>query len=85
MEGKQQEYNIPQIIKVTDSLGNVCIRKNFGSFEIFSFTSKPNCVLRPGDILSIEIEVDPSYTETDIHYRFGGTSQDYSYDIGYLL
>jgi hypothetical protein len=39
MEGKQQEYNVPQIIKVTDSFGNVCIRKNFESFESFNFAS----------------------------------------------
>ncbi len=80
MEGKQQEYNVPQIIKITDSFGNVIIRRNFQNNEIHDFSTNPNCYLRPGDIVSIEVEVDPSYTDTKYKFRFGGTSQDYDYN-----
>jgi hypothetical protein len=79
MEGKQQEYNVPQIIKITDSFGNVIIRKNFDIVEHHDFTTNPKCHLRPGDILSIEVEIDPSYTEAKYQFRFGG-ARDYSYE-----
>lgn len=79
MLGKQQEYNVPQIVKVTDSFGNVLIRKDFQNFESHDYSIDSKCILRPGDILSIEVEVDPSYTDAKYQFRFGGTSQDYSY------
>jgi len=79
MEGKQQEYNVPQIIKITDSFGNVIIRKDFNKFEHYFLDDNPKYYLRPGDILSIEVEVDPSYTEAKYQIRFGG-ARDYSYD-----
>lgn len=78
-EGMQQEYNVPQIIKITDSFGNVIIRRNFDIVEHHDFSNKPECHLRPGDTLSIEVEVDPSYTEARYQFRFGG-ARDYSYD-----
>ena len=77
-KGKQLEYNIPQIIKVTDSFGNIVTRKDFAVHEDYDFSTNPKFYLRPGDILSITIEHDPSYVDTDVLYRFGGTSQDYS-------
>lgn len=80
MAGKQQEYNVPQIIKITDSFGNVIIRKDFQNYEAHDFSNDPKCILRPGDTLSIEVEVDPSYTDAMYQFRFGGTSQDYSYN-----
>lgn len=79
MEGKQQEYNVPQIIRITDSFGNVIIRKKFDLVEHHNFTNNPKCHLRPGDILSIEVEVDPSYTEAKYQFRFGGV-RDYNYE-----
>ena len=79
MAGKQQEYNVPQIIKITDSFGNVIIRKDFQNYEFHDFSNNSRCVLRPGDTLSIEVEVDPSYTDAKYQFRFGGTTQDYSY------
>ncbi len=79
MEGKQQEYNVPLIIKITDSFGNVIIRKDFQNHETHDFSNDLKCFLRPGDVISIEVEVDPSYTDAKYQFRFGGTSQDYSY------
>lgn len=79
MQGKQKEYNVPQIIKITDSFGNVVIRKDFQNYEWHDFSNDPKCVLRPGDTLSIEVEVDPSYIDAKYQFRFGGTNQDYSY------
>lgn len=80
MVGKQREYNVPLIIKITDSFGNVIIRKDFQNHETHDFSDDPKCVLRPGDTLSIEVEVDPSYTDAKYQFRFGGTNQDYSYN-----
>lgn len=80
MEGKQQEYNVPQITKITDSFGNVIVRKDFNQFETHFFDKDPKFHLRPGDILSIEVEVDPSYTDAKYQFRFGGATNDYSYD-----
>jgi hypothetical protein len=80
MTGKQQEYNVPQIIKITDSFGNVFIRKDFQNYGSHDFSNNAECFLRPGDVLSIEVEVDPSYTDTKYQFRFGGTPQDYSYN-----
>lgn len=79
MAGKNQEYNVPQIIKIQDSFGNVIIRKNFDIHESYDFSGDSKCHLRPGDTLAIEIEIDPSYIDAKCQFRFGGTSQDYSY------
>jgi hypothetical protein len=78
--GKNREYDVPQIIKAIDSFGNAMIRKDFDEFEIYDFSKNPNCFLRPNDILSIEIEVDPSYTDAKYQIRFGSTGLEYSYD-----
>jgi len=66
--GMQQEYNVPLILKVTDSFGNVFARSQFGDCHdggiAMSFLDKPNMFLRPGDTLTLELEVDPSFDST---------------------
>lgn len=79
MEGKQQEYIVPQIIKITDSFGNIIVRKNFDIVEHHDFSNNPKFHLRPGDTLLLEVEVDPSYTEAKYQFRFGGV-RDYNYE-----
>ncbi len=79
MQGKHQEYNVPQIIRIVDSFGNTILRRNFDIYEQHDFSRNPRFYLRPGDEISIEVEVDPSYTDAKYQFRFGGTDQDYSY------
>ncbi len=60
--GTEREYNVPRIIKVTDSLGNTIhlneIENNSGSWFL---NKDPINYLRPGDRLGIEVEIDPSF------------------------
>lgn len=63
--GMQQDYNVPLILKVTDSFGQVFTRSQFGSCHdggiMKAFFDQPQYLLRPGDTLVIEVEVDPSF------------------------
>jgi hypothetical protein len=62
---KQREYNVPMIIKVADSLGNVCqateLRRDSASYASCRFYIKSSGRLYPGDRLTIEVEVDPTF------------------------
>ena len=61
--GEEQVWNVPRIIKVKDSLGNVFYNpndeNNLGS--IFAVKNELRC----GDTYSVEIEVDPSYSKNE--------------------
>ncbi|GAG32803.1 unnamed protein product, partial [marine sediment metagenome] len=61
--GEEKEYNVPRIIKVTDSFGNTIHSNEFGDDPVSSwFLHKDHKnYLRPGEKLGIEIEVDPSF------------------------
>lgn len=63
------EYNVPLILKVVDSFGSVFHRNQMGGAHdggiAMSFTEQPNNYLHVGDILTIEIEVDPSFSEDE--------------------
>lgn len=61
--GVENEYNVPRIIKVTDSFGNTIHSNELGDNPVSNwFLHKDNKnYLRPGDKLGIEIEVDPSF------------------------
>ena len=58
----EREYNVPTIIRVTDSFGNEFdvsrIRYGAGSIVL---KKAPAGVLRPGERLSIEVEIDPTF------------------------
>lgn len=61
----EQEFNVPLILKYKDSFGNVIFRENFGRTLIggcmINHSNKKEFNLYPGDTISIEIEVDPSF------------------------
>jgi hypothetical protein len=62
---------VPQILKVTDSFGQVFTRAQCRSCTHpggihLSFNGDPKLILRPKDILTIDLEIDPSY-ETDFY------------------
>lgn len=63
--GMQAEYDVPLILKATDSFGNQWQRpqmsKDGGGVSV-DLVSEQQFHLRPGDILTVEVEVDPTYT-----------------------
>lgn len=66
--GMQSEYNVPTILKFSDSLGNLCFRNQMiGSAGevLMDLSDQPTSVLYPGDILTLEVEVDPAFGPTD--------------------
>lgn len=77
--GMQQEYNVPTILKLTDSFGNVFTRSQFrgghDSGITMDFTDKPTLYLRPGDTITLELEVDPSFdlNTYEIAWSYSGT------------
>lgn len=62
MRGAADDYNVPSILRMWDSFGHIEHAKaNSASASIFDYSDDPACYLRPGDTLTIEIEVDPSF------------------------
>ncbi|WDM60654.1 hypothetical protein K4A76_06865 [Pseudomonas sp. NEEL19] len=63
--GMQQEYDVPLILRITDSFGKTFTRSELGNSQsggIYkNFTSSPSTYLRPGDTLTVELEIDPTY------------------------
>ncbi len=67
--GMQEDYNVPLILKVTDSFGNVFHRNElfyspFG-YLVKSYKEERQYFLRPGDVLTVEVEVDPSFDPSE--------------------
>lgn len=59
------EYNVPSIIRITDSFG---LDKHSGQFPSNGGIQRFNdeeAFLRPGDKLSIEVEIDPSFDKSE--------------------
>lgn len=58
--GEEQVWNVPRIIKVKDSLGNMFENPtdSHGQSSIFVISNELRC----GDTYSVEIEVDPSFS-----------------------
>lgn len=75
--GMQETYNVPLILKVTDSFGNVFTRSQFGPCHdggiMLSFMDKPHMFLRPGDTLTIEVEVDPAFDSSSYALTWAST------------
>lgn len=63
--GMQQEFNVPLILRVTDSFGQVFMRSQFRPCHdggiMKTFLDQPQYFLRPGDTLVLELEVDSSF------------------------
>ena len=71
-----EDYNAPTIIKVTDSRGLVFhdseMREDRTDLGRVSLTEDKSAWLRVGDTLSLEVEVDPSFSpdEYQIEWRY---------------
>ena len=66
--GKQQEYDVPLIFKLTDSFGNLFHRNQMTSSMsalLKDFTETPQYFLMPGDILTVEVEIDLAYDSNE--------------------
>jgi len=61
--GTEHEFNVPSIIKITDSFGNSIHSHELKeiSTDIWNLADNRKNYLFPGDNLGIEIEVDPSF------------------------
>ncbi|MBI6745980.1 hypothetical protein YA0079_12150 [Pseudomonas syringae] len=61
----QQEYDVPLILRITDSFGQTFTRGQLSSVHdggiSLSYRDNPDHFLRPGDTLTLEVEVDPTY------------------------
>ncbi len=69
------EFNVPLILKYSDSLGNVLYRNQFTEktivgYEGISFAENKSYYLRPGDRISIEVEVDPTFSKDEYTIRW---------------
>ncbi|KUP22431.1 hypothetical protein [Paenibacillus sp. DMB5] len=68
--GVEKLYNVPSIIQFSDSLGNIKheaeINSNRNDVRVhFVLNCKENASLRPGDVLIVEIEIDPTFTDEE--------------------
>lgn len=66
----EKEFNIPTVIKVTDSLGNEYLPGNKAGhgadvIEILDPTTRQRKAFFYGDEFSVTMEMDPSYPPTD--------------------
>ncbi|MBL9176596.1 MAG: hypothetical protein JNM65_00960, partial [Verrucomicrobiaceae bacterium] len=77
--GMHETYNVPTILKVTDSFGNSFSRSQFGSVHdggiMRNFIDEPLFFLRPGDMLTLEVEVDPAFDPTTYSITWASTKQ----------
>ena len=73
-KGMETEYNVPKILKISDSFGGSFQREEFspvhdgGIFKDFRNDVSRN--LRPGDTLTVEIEVDPAFDSSEYTIRW---------------
>jgi len=66
--GEERVWNVPQIVKVTDSLGNVFDRVNNDS-SMGAFFRLPQ-ELHCGETYSVEVEIDSSFSEQDYDVKW---------------
>lgn len=80
--GMQDSYDAPLILRVTDSFGNSFSRSQLGPCHdggiMKAFLDWPEMHLRPGDLLTVEIEVDPSYDSSSYSILWASTKPWYA-------
>lgn len=75
--GMQEAYDVPLILKVTDSFGSVfaraqCDPSPTGGIQL-NLVGEPQMHLRPGDVLTIELEIDPSFDPSSYGVTWAST------------
>lgn len=89
-ENKGVQYNVPQILKLIDSLGNEVYRDKLtdsGSGALWNTTTEPKNFLRPGDRYRIEVEIDSSFNPNDysIYWRLNYEEEKRFKDKPYFI
>ena len=75
VNGEDDGYNVPRILRMWDSFGNVQhTRADADEGQYFDYSNDPASYLRPGDTLIIEIEVDPSFWNEGFKVKWGPIS-----------
>jgi hypothetical protein len=73
-------YNVPLILKFVDSFGNTVHRNEMHQVHDGGigrdYYLEPSFDLRPGDVLGLEVEVDPSFVENEYVVSWGSTKLD---------
>ena len=84
LHNMNQEFNVPKIIRITDSFGNNLFRESFNPNDspigTVSRIIEEN-YLYVGDTLKIEIEVDPSFPRNDYSIRWLIVKNGFKLDI----
>jgi hypothetical protein len=77
MRGTADSYNVPSILRIWDSFGHVEHAKAANEdMHKFDYSDEPASNLRPGDTLTIEIEVDPSFWEEGFIVRWSSIATE---------
>lgn len=75
MVNQNKYFNVPSVIKSVDSFGYVFYpNDNINSYDL---SANPNYFLRPGELLKIELEVDPTFNPDE--YKFEWSINGISY------
>jgi hypothetical protein len=67
-QGMNEDFNVPLILRVSDSFGNSSSRNQLSRGNggiLMNYRDRKECFLRPGDVLAIEVEVDPSFEPSE--------------------
>lgn len=78
MRGKADAYNAPSILRMWDSLGHTehARASHAEMAHKFDYSEDPASYLTPGDTLTIEIEVDPSFSEEGFIVKWSSLYED---------
>jgi len=68
--GMAQQYNVPTVLKLTDSLGHVVNLLGRSGQGMVDYSNDSASFLRCGDNISIEVEVDPSFDVSEYNIRW---------------
>lgn len=64
--GQNMSFNVPRFVRFKDSFGNEKhFQQDAAGHPLVNFSQEPPCYLRPGDVLTIEIEVDNTFDESE--------------------
>jgi hypothetical protein len=76
-----QQFNVPLILKYSDGFGNVVFREGFGDTimggKYVSFEDSPQLVLRPGDTITVELEIDPTFSRNEYRLQWSHFIKDH--------
>jgi hypothetical protein len=81
MRGTAEAYNVPRILRMWDSFGHVeHVQATQHNIHIFDYSGEHASHLRPGDTLTIEIEVDPSFLDEGFMVKWSSFASEFQRD-----